>query len=131
MYNLLIGKTYSFNTVAPSILGAVIKNAKLLATMDHDTASTYENIALKYRTIYPLLPNGTPDNPDSSIYYRFLSESGEKIIVADVWIQELTIEVVNHINFQVTFTEASIQDISRVKDAINALGYTNFSIKQF
>jgi hypothetical protein len=127
---LSIGKYYNFNTMAPSILGASIKNAKLLAILDYSTAITYDNIDLRYRTIYPVLPNGTPDNPELSIYYRFLSEAGEKIILADIWIQESTVEIVEHIRFQVAFTEASLEDIKRVKDAINALGYTNFTITQ-
>lgn len=130
MTTLSIGKTYRFNTKAPALLGAIINNAKLLAMLDYDTAKSYENIDLKYRKIYPLLPNGTPDNPESCIYYNFRSESGEKIIVADQWIEFSTLEIIEHINFQVTFTDAAIVDISRVRDALNALGYTNYVIKQ-
>jgi hypothetical protein len=130
MTTLSIGKTFRFNTRAPALLGAIINNAKLLAMLDYDTAKAYENIDLKYRKIYPLLPNGTPDSPESCIYYRFKSESGENIIIADQWIENSTIEIIEHINFQVTFTDCAILDISRVRDAINALGYTNFVIKQ-
>jgi hypothetical protein len=125
-----IGKIYTFNTTAPSMLGTTVKNAKLIAIMDYQTAVQYDNIDLKYRSIYPLLPNGTPDRPDSSIYYRFLSESGEKIILADVWIQSDTLETVSHVSFQVTFTDTTYSDITKVKDALNALGYLNFQIKQ-
>jgi len=130
MYNFQISKVYSFNTLAPSILGVIVKNAKLLGILSYNAALAYDNIDLKYRTIYPLLPSGTPDAPESCIYYQFKSESGEKIIIADQWIEESTIEVINHINFQVLFTEASIEDISRVRDSLNALGYTNYQIKQ-
>lgn len=130
MLNLAIGKTYSFNTAAPSILGTIIKNAKLLAIFDYSTATTLDNVDLKFRAIYPLLPAGTPDSAESCIYYFFKSESGEKVVFADQWIVESTVEIIEHINFQVTFTDTSIGDISRVRDAINALGYTNYSIKQ-
>ena len=128
--DLKIGKSYTFLTNAPSVLGAEVKNAKLLAIFDYSTAITYEGIDLKFRTIYPLLPAGTPDDPSSCIYYRFLSESGEKIIVADQWIIESSVEVVEHITFKVTFEDASLSDISRVRDAVNALGFTNYSITQ-
>ena len=130
MYQFVLGKTYTFNTLAPAILGTSINNAKLLATMDYDTAKTYENIDLKFRRIYPALPAGTPDQPEACYYYRFLTESGEKIIIADQWIDETTIDIIDHITFQVTFTNASTSDISRIRDAINSLGYTNYSIKQ-
>jgi len=125
-----IGKVYQFNTKAPSILGSIIKNAKLLSILDYDTAILFDTIDIKYRQIYPLLPLGTIDSPKSSIYYRFMSESGEPFILADQWVDEASIEVVDYISFTVTFTNASIQDISRVRNAVNALGYLNYEIKQ-
>lgn len=130
MLNFELGKSYTFNTKAPGILGTSIKNAKLIGIVDYDTAITYDNIDLKYRTIYPVLPAGTPDNPRSCIFYRFQSESGERIILADQWIDGGSLEVIDHVNFTVTVTEASIQDMTRVRDALLALGYTRFNIKQ-
>lgn len=128
--NLEISKVYTFNTVAPSILGTTIKSAKLVGILDYQSAIAFDNIDLKYRAIYPLLPSGTQDTPELNIYYRFQSESGEKIIMADIWIQESTIEVIEHVNFQILFTDASMNDIPRVKDALNALGYLNFQVKK-
>lgn len=128
--NFAIGKTYSFNTKAPAILGSTIQNAKLLSIMDYSTAITYDNIDLKYRTIHPLLPLGTPDQPDNCMYYRFLSESSEKIVLADQWIEESTIELIEHVNLKATFNQVSIQDISRIRDLILAAGYTAFTIEQ-
>ncbi len=130
MYSFQLNKVYTFNTRAPGVLGASIKNAKLIGIMDYTTAISYDNIDLKFRTVYPVLPSGTPDTPESCVYYRFKSESGENIIFADQWIDEQSIEIIEHIRFQVLFEEASIQDISRVRDSLNALGYSNFTIKQ-
>lgn len=130
MLNVSLGKTYTFNTKAPGLLGATIRNAKLIGVVDYNTALTYDNIDLKFRTIYPVLPAGTPDDPRSCAYYHFQSESGEKIVLAEVWIEELTLEVVEHINFAVTVTDASLQDMTRVRDALLALGFTRFNIKQ-
>lgn len=127
---LEIGKSYNFHTQAPSILGTYISNAKCIGILDYTLANSYENIDLKFRQIFPLLPEGTSDTPESEIYYRLITESGEKIIMANLWIQQASIEIVEHISFKVTFDNASIQDISRVRDALNALGYTNYSINQ-
>lgn len=129
MPNLQIGKTYRFNTKAPALLGAIINNAQLQAIMDYHTALGFENIELKFRKIYPLLPNGTPDAPESCVYYRFKSESGAYIVLADQWIEESTVEIIEHINFQVTVTNCAIEDIARVRDVMNAMGYT-YEIKQ-
>ena len=125
-----IGKIFTFNTKAPAILGSTISNAKLVGTMDYSIAITYDNIDLKYRTIYPLLPIGTVDQPEGCVYYQFLTESGERIILADQWIEEASIEVIEHINFQVLFSRASVPDMSRVRDSLLSLGYTDFDIKQ-
>ena len=128
--NLQLGKVYTFNTTAPSLLGVTIRNAKLISTMGYSEAIGLENIDLKYRSIYPLLAEGTPDTPEACIYYRFASESGEKIILADQWIQESSIEVIEHIQFRVTFSDASLIDMTRVRDALNALGYKKYKIEQ-
>lgn len=128
--NLEIGKTYTFATTAPGILGTEIKNALLESILSFNVATKYDNIVLKYRQIYPQLPQGTPNTPESCIYFLFKTESGEEVVFADQWINESTIEVIEHINFQVLFTSAAIQDMTRVRDAMNALGYTNFQIKQ-
>lgn len=128
--NLQIGKIYTFNTFAPSILGTTIKNAKLKAILDYESATKIEAVILKHRAIYPLLPTGTIDNPESYTYYHFQSESGEKIIIAEPWIVESTVEIIEHINLQVTLPGVSLSDTSRIRDALNAMGYSNYSIKQ-
>lgn len=128
--NLQIGKTYTFNTFAPSILGTTIKNAKLKAILDYESVNKIEAVILKHRSIYPLLPAGTIDNPESYTYYHFQSESGEKIVIAEPWIVESTIEVVEHINLQITLPGVSLTDSVRVRNALNAMGYTNYTIKQ-
>lgn len=130
-YQFEIGKVYTFNTVAPGILQATVKNAKMMASLDYETAKMYENIDLKFRQIYPVLPSGTPNTPEACVYYRFLTESGEKIIIADIWINESTIDTIEHITIQTTLVNASLQDMNRIRDAMNALGYANqFEIKQ-
>lgn len=127
--NLTIGTTYTFNTLAPSILGAVIQQAKLVSILDYGTAKQYDTIDLKYRSVYPLLPVGTPNQPDSTIYYRFVSQSGEYIILAEQWIDESSIETIEFVNIQVLFQQASLSDVQRIRNALNALGYSNYTIK--
>lgn len=127
---LELSKIYTFNTLAPAILGTTIKNAKVLTIMDYDTAMAFANVELLYRQVYPNLPAGTIDSAKSCTYYLFKSESGEKIVLADQWIDMSTLDLITHINIQVNFTNGSLQDIPRIRDALNALGYMNFVIKQ-
>ena len=128
--DLEISSIYSFNTKAPALLGTKISNARFLGKFDYGTAMLYENIVLKYRKILPILPQGTPDNPATCIYYLFLSESGEKIIFADQWIDATTLEVINLITIQMLLPNASLNDIPRIRDLLNAAGYTGYSLSQ-
>ena len=129
-YDFQVKSVYTFNTIAPGILPSTVKNAKLSAILDYDTALLYENINQKFRQIYPLLPPGTPDRPDSAMYYLFVTESGEKVVYADIWIDSGSVIAVSSINFQVTFLNANTEDMNRVRDMLNAMGYTNYNIQQ-
>lgn len=129
-YDFQVKSVYTFNTIAPGILQSTVKNAKLAAILDYDTAMLAENVNQKFRQIYPLLPAGTPDRPESATYYLFVTESGEKVVYADLWIDSASVILVNSINFQVTFVNANTTDMTRVRDMLNAMGYTNYEIKQ-
>lgn len=127
MYNFQISKVYTFSLRAPAILGVLLKNAKLLSIFDYDTAIKYENIDLKYRQILPHLTAGTPDDAKSCVYYRFKSESGEEVVLADQWIDETTVDVITNIHIKIEL-DASLSDVSRIRDAMNALGYIGYTI---
>lgn len=127
---MIISTVYTFNTNAPALLGIEIKNAKLISILDYDTAIIFEDITTKYRQIFPLLPNGTPDDPRSCLYYRFKSESGEFIILADQWINMQSVEAIDAVTLQVTIAHAVVDDIRRIRDALNILGLRSFDIKQ-
>lgn len=128
MSELAIGKVFNFNTTAPAILGTEIKGAKLIAIVNYGTAIKYENILTKYRTIYPLLPSGTPNKPENCIYYIFISSLGDTIVFADQWIDLNTVEVIEHINVNIVMNNLSLTDIPRIRNALNALGFTDYAI---
>lgn len=128
MFN--IGKTYTFNTNAPALLGGSLENAKLLGIMDYNMARQHDNIDLKYRSIFPSLPPGTADKSKSTIYYLFQSESGEKVVFAHEWIDHESVVVVEHITIQVLITDASIEDMGRIRNMLNAYGYSKYNITQ-
>lgn len=127
-YNFKIGTSYSFNTLAPALLGARIINARLVGIIDYATALTYINVDVMFRQIYPVLPPNTPDSPQTTTYYRFLTESGEYIVLAAVWINENTIEVINSIAIQIVLTNANLTDLNVIKTLLNANGFTSFNM---
>ena len=128
MTTLQINSTYTFNTRAPAILGAVIKNAKLAMSCDFETAMKFENVAVKYEQIYPALPSGSPASPASVTFYLFISESGERIFVAEPWIDSSSLVGITNLNFTVNIVNATSQDRTNVQTALNHLG-VNYSIE--
>lgn len=132
MATFQLNKVYTFNVLGASVLGyTTMKNAKLISIMDYSTARKYDNIDVKYRSIYPVLPQGTIDSIKSCIYYRFINvDSNEEAVLADQWIDMASIVLVEGINFQVTFTNGSTDDMRKVRNALNNMGFTNYDIKQ-
>lgn len=116
------GSVYNFSTRAPGILGSRFTHAKLEATTTYVLARKFENIDLKYRQIFPLLPAGTPDSLKSSVFYIFTLPTGATAVLADQWIDMTSVERVDAIEFTVTFRNSSISKANRVRDILNAMG---------
>lgn len=123
-----LNKVYNFSTRATAILGANVVNARLIGIVLADTARKSSNIDLQYRKIYPLLPSGTVNDVNSCIFYEFVGESGEKIILADQWIDMTSIQLVSSVTINVTVVNANISDANRIRDALSAMGYLSFNI---
>lgn len=128
-YNFQLNKIYTFDTNAPAILGSRVENAKLTGILDYETARRYDEVHLKYRNIYPLLPTGTPDQPETCIYYKFKAENGSVLIMADQWINESSIEEISAVMANIVVSDIAMEDISRIRDALLALGYNNINIR--
>lgn len=120
--NLSIGSTYTFNTLAPAILGAVIKNAVLEMSCSFAAAMKFENVKLKYQQCLPALPDGTPTDPSGVVWYRFQSESGEFIFLAEPMIDAVSLDVQTNLNFTVSVINATLQQKQNVRVALAHLG---------
>lgn len=125
---LKIGNTYTFSTRAPAILGQSMERVRLTSIMDYQTASMRENLSVKFRSIYPALPEGTPDDPNSALYYGFRTQSGQDIIVANVWMDEASIQEINLVRAIVTMNDISLTDVTDLRNILNASGLGTFEI---
>jgi hypothetical protein len=124
-----LNKVYSFVTRAPSLLGASIINAKLVGIMIAETARKTHNVDMQYRKIFPLLPPNTPDDIESCVFYEFIGQSGDRVIYADQWIDMTSVEIVDHIRIVTTVVNASLNDVGRIRDVLNAMGYRDFTVE--
>jgi hypothetical protein len=126
--DLKIGSVYSFDTVAPALLGTRRERVRLASVMNYDYARRHDALDLKHRQLYPLLPENTPDAPETFVYYLFETESKESFIMAQPWIVESTIQEINSINILVRIYDGTMEDIPSIRDALNAVGLTDFTI---
>lgn len=128
MYNFEIDKVYTFNTRAPALLGAQVTRATLKGIIDYSVAITFLNVDLQHRKVYPTLPPGTVNDPKKFTYLLFRTESGELTVFAYEWIDDTSIEVVDSTTLTVTLPGVSNSDANKVRDALNLIGFTNFTI---
>ena len=123
-----VKKTYTFNTLAPAIMGSSYKNAEMLGEISYEIAITRENIDLKYRQIYPVLPPNTTDSPKTQKYFIFRTETGQLVTLCEQWIDMASVQEVGGVNFTVSFKDAEPADKNRIRAVLSAMGYTNFTI---
>jgi hypothetical protein len=128
VYNFEIDKVYTFNTRAPALLGAQVTRATLKGIIDYSVAITFLNVDLQHRKVYPALPSGTVNDPKKFTYLLFRTESGELTVFAYEWIDDTSIEVVDSTTLTVTLPGVSNSDANKVRDALNLIGFTNFTI---
>lgn len=126
--DLAIGKVYSFSTQAPMVLGSEITYAKLSSIVDADTARLFEPIDQIYAQILPSLPLGTPVDPAASVFYIFTARNGSRIVIADVWIAEPTLTLIESVSVTITLPSASLSDIEPIRQALIAANAPPFTI---
>lgn len=130
MYNFTVGGIYTFDTVAPALLGTTIKNAKLLGLFDYQIAITFDNVEVRHASIRPLLPAGSAfDNPKAFSYLYLLTESGSRIVLAYPWIKEDTIAKTTNQSVVVSINGATANDAVKIRQMLALSGYHSVNIE--
>lgn len=128
MSDFVIGNVYNFSTKAPAILGATFTGVKVIGLVSYDIAITMANIDYKQRVVLPLLPQGTPTDPKSYQYVLFITQSGDKQVLALPWIEISTIELQTGTTVTSVVSNVSLSDVDKIRKLLIAAGYTNLSI---
>jgi hypothetical protein len=118
---LSINKHYNFSVYANSILGSSYKNAKLTSILDYNTAIKFGNVELLQRQIYPYLPPNTITDHTKYTYYLF-KYNNKDIVLADVWIEQTSIEETEGLNYTLRLNNVTSQQLSTVRDQLRLLG---------
>ena len=126
--NLQINKTYTFNSLAPSILGTTFKNVTVIGIIDYQTATNYIVPDAMHANIYPHLPVGTPSDPTKYTYYLIRSENGSKTVLAEPWIDADSIVVSSSEVIKITINNVSQSDVSKIRNTLTLMGYSDFTL---
>lgn len=128
--NFEIGKTYTYTTKAPSMLGASFKRAKVLAVCSFDMVNKFADFSptQMHKQLYPVISGITPgliDNPKSYTYIYFQSESGVNYVHAMEWINLDSAVLSTAVSYSVTITNQNNDFHNKLRDALSLLGVSN------
>lgn len=126
--DMQVGKVYSLTMVSPAIYGLRVVNAYLTAVANVEMARLVAPVDQQYAQIYPSLPNGTRYSVTDCKYYIFKQMNGEMIALADQWIVEGSVELIERVIYKVVVYDGELGDSSRINAALRAIGKSNFTI---
>ena len=131
---LSINRRYTFNTLAPSILGATYENVKVVGILSLDSALKVYDVVTQYRTLQSVIP-GLPDDPNVCTYIVFeklaltdedTPSNTEHVVLAYEYIDTNTIKEINRVNLRIDIYDVTTEDLAIVSSRLKELGYANF-----
>lgn len=133
MASFELKKTYNFSvkTDAATILDAKYENMKVIALMNNEEAAKKSS---DINTTYTTLKGAISDLPESIVdltFIMFKKTDDTTVILALEYIDTDTIVEVEGVNIRLNVLNANTEDISIINQAIQELGYTNFTIETF
>ena len=117
-----IGKLYSFNTIAPIVLGDRYENVKLVRS---GLGDQFENVVdIQTKNIQVSNSIGVPaDDVSTMLFHLFINENNEKIVIANDWINFNTVSMGSKINFNIIISDISLEDKAVILQTLDGLGY--------
>ncbi len=117
-----IGKLYSFNTIAPIVLGDRYENMKLVRS---GLGDQFENVVdIQTKNIQVANVNGVPaDDISVMLCHMFINENNEQIVLANDWININTLTEGSKINYNIIISDISLEDKAVILQTLDAMGY--------
>lgn len=125
--DLIPSNVYTFTTKAPAILGNRFERMRLLSIATYDLAVQFRAVDDVHRSLLPLLGIGVPQSAKSLTYYIFRSETNEQIVLADIWLD--TVTLVETIEANITVTIKSSLELDNIRKVLLSLGYKDIVIQ--
>jgi len=124
-------KTYKFDTLAPSILGASYSNVKVIGIITAAEAKKYRDIHTLHNTVSPVI-SGLPAVVNDLTYILFKKiEGDEEFVLAKEYIDIFTIQLVTTTNLRITMENITTDTASVISARLKELGFYNFELQLY
>lgn len=129
VYSLKNGQTVTFK-LHTKLLPDIYSRVQVLGIVNHTLASatSTDDINAIHNNIYSTLPIGTPVNAMDYDYLIVQTDAGERKAVGIPWIME-PVEIVDRQGIRITIPAASTSDVDKIKNALLARGFVDFTIE--
>lgn len=123
--NFEIGSSYTFNTVAPSILNSEFKNMVLKSIMSASEAVQYIDVYSIHSQIKQLPNLNIPTRASDLHYLKFLSPNGGYVYIAREYLT--SVQLVSNKQLVVTINNYTASDYTLIEETMRKLGFENFT----
>jgi len=125
---LEINKTYTFDTIAPTILGSNLRNLKVIAITTSTEAVKYDDIYTRNAQIRSIVTNNLPD-VNAMVFAVFTNPVGDKIVLSTDWIVTNSITEVTSTDIKLTVRGIRNIDVQTISNVLHELGFVNLDIE--
>lgn len=124
-----LNKTYSFNTIAPGILGASFDSMKVIGIINYEEASRFEDIISIHSKIVNTVPNvSLPMSYQDCTYIKFETSSGLKKILALEYIDLDSVQEKQTKQLVITVNNYTLSDATTITNMLKDAGFWDIKV---
>ena len=117
-----IGKSYNFSTIAPTTLGAIFSNMKVVSILDFNIAIKFSDIvSIRSKVLQETTNNLLPMRDIS--YIMFENEYKDTVVLAEDWVVPSSIVAIDNININIAIKNITTEDKILINNTLTALGF--------
>lgn len=125
MLQFKIGKTYNFNTLAPTVLGDLQESMKVMAIMGFDEAIKYHDIVTLHDNVKNNLITEADLQVNDLTFILFKCVDGSSKILPLEYINSKSITEVTKVKIIVEIETENNEDLQIIKETLLNAGYLN------
>jgi hypothetical protein len=127
-----LNKSYSFSTLAPSVLGDKYENLKLVGIITKDEAIKLGgDIVTTHLILCDLIPGIRNLDINSLTYYKFLTKSNDVVVIAREYINLNTVIEVSTVNIMIKIPNLNSMHLAILNNILIEKGYTTHNITTY